>query len=75
MLVTGQTDRSGNAAFNKRLSQDRADAVKRVLVEAGVPIGVITAKGLGEQLAQHAYDESERVVVVQAVMTKATMTK
>ena len=75
VLVTGQTDRSGNAAFNKRLSQDRADAVKRVLVEAGVPIGVITAKGLGEQLAQHAYDESERVVVVQAVMTKATMTK
>lgn len=68
VLVTGQTDRSGNAAFNKRLSQDRADAVKRVLVEAGVPIGTIMAKGLGEQLARHVYDEKERVVVVQAVL-------
>jgi outer membrane protein OmpA-like peptidoglycan-associated protein len=68
VLVTGQTDRSGDAAFNKRLSQDRADAVKRVLVEAGVPIGTIMAKGLGEQLARHVYDEKERVVVVQAVL-------
>ncbi|MFZ1658091.1 MAG: OmpA family protein [Flavobacteriales bacterium] len=68
VLVTGQTDKSGNAALNQKLSQQRADAVKRVLVEAGVPVDAITAKGLGEKLAQHVYDESERVVVVQAVM-------
>ncbi|MBK9420608.1 MAG: OmpA family protein [Flavobacteriales bacterium] len=68
ILITGQTDRSGNAALNLRLSQQRADAVKRVLVEAGVPIGAITAKGLGQKLAQHDNDASERVVVVQAVM-------
>ena len=68
VLVTGQTDRSGNAAFNLRLSQSRADAVKQVLVEAGVPVGSIIAKGLGEQLARDVYNESERVVVVQAVL-------
>lgn len=71
VLVTGQTDRSGNAAFNLRLSQNRADAVRQVLVEAGVPVGSITAKGLGEQLAQDVYNESERVVVVQAVLPGA----
>ncbi|MBK6892208.1 MAG: OmpA family protein [Flavobacteriales bacterium] len=68
VLVTGTTDKSGDAGFNLRLSQERADAVKRVLVEAGVPIGAITAKGLGERLARHVYDESERVVVVQAII-------
>jgi OOP family OmpA-OmpF porin len=68
VLVTGTTDKSGDAGFNLRLSQERADAVKRVLVEAGVPIGSITAKGLGERLARHVYDESERVVVVQAII-------
>lgn len=68
VLVTGQTDRSGDAAFNLRLSQSRADAVKQVLVEGGVPVGSITAKGLGERLARDTYNESERVVVVQAVL-------
>ncbi|MEO5585181.1 MAG: OmpA family protein [Flavobacteriales bacterium] len=68
VLVTGQTDRSGDPAFNLQLSQKRADAVKQVLVEAGVPVGIISAKGLGDKLAQRVHDESERVVVVQVVM-------
>ncbi len=68
VLVTGQTDRSGDPAFNLQLSQKRADAVKQVLVEAGVPVGIISAKGLGDKLAQHTHNESERVVVVQLVM-------
>ncbi|MEO7080589.1 MAG: OmpA family protein, partial [Flavobacteriales bacterium] len=68
VLVTGQTDRSGDPAFNLQLSQKRADAVKQVLVEAGVPVGIISAKGLGDKLAQHTHHESERVVVVQLVM-------
>lgn len=68
VLVTGQTDRSGNPALNLQLSQKRADAVKRVLVEAGVPSATITAKGLGEKLAQDVHNESERIVVVQAVL-------
>lgn len=67
VLVTGQTDRSGDPAFNLQLSQKRADAVKRVLVEAGVPSASITAKGLGDQLAQDVHNESERIVVVQVV--------
>ena len=68
VLVTGQTDRSGDADLNLRLSQVRADAVKKVLVEAGVAVGTITAKGLGERLAHDAYNERERIVVVQAVL-------
>lgn len=67
VLVTGQTDRSGDRAYNLQLSQKRADAVKRILVEAGVPSASIIAKGLGDELARDVHNESERIVVVQVV--------
>lgn len=67
MLVTGQTDRSGDRAYNLQLSQKRADAVKRILAEAGVPSASIIAKGLGDELARDVHNESERIVVVQVV--------
>jgi len=33
--ITGHTDRSGKAAYNKRLSKKRAEAVKKALVGLG----------------------------------------
>lgn len=48
--IQGHTDSSGSAAYNKNLSQRRADAVARVLVEQiGVSDGRVTAKGYGEE--------------------------
>ncbi|MBK7483349.1 MAG: OmpA family protein [Flavobacteriales bacterium] len=67
ILVTGHTDRSGNATFNRSLSQQRAEAVAKYLREAGVPATAIKVKGLGEQLARSTYDLKERNVVIQRV--------
>lgn len=47
--IHGFTDNVGNASFNKKLSQKRADAVKTWLVEKGVAGDRIIAKGFGEE--------------------------
>ncbi|WP_167760141.1 OmpA family protein [Paraburkholderia pallida] len=47
--VRGYTDRLGSASYNLELSQRRADAVKALLVEQGIPAERIDARGLGEQ--------------------------
>lgn len=46
--VTGHTDTVGSADFNQRLSERRADTVRRALIAAGVPANEITAKGVGK---------------------------
>lgn len=48
VVVTGYTDLSGSAAYNQRLSERRADTVKRELVRLGVPGESIVAIGKGE---------------------------
>ncbi len=64
VMVTGHTDRSGDADYNKALSQRRAEAVAEVLRTAGVPSDRIKVKGLGQELASERHDRNERVVVV-----------
>lgn len=46
--ITGHTDRLGTDAYNLKLSQRRADAVKGYLVSKGVPASRLTAVGKGE---------------------------
>ena len=46
--VAGHTDSVGPDAYNQKLSQRRADAVKQVLVKDGVDAGRITSVGYGE---------------------------
>jgi OOP family OmpA-OmpF porin len=46
--VEGHTDSVGPDAYNQKLSQRRADAVKQVLVKDGVAAGRITSVGYGE---------------------------
>lgn len=45
--IRGYTDNVGSRAFNMRLSQRRADAVKEWLVKKGIAASRITAKGYG----------------------------
>jgi outer membrane protein OmpA-like peptidoglycan-associated protein len=49
--LSGYTDGVGDDAYNLRLSQERADAVRDFLVAAGVPSGSLDAEGFGEKLA------------------------
>ena len=46
--ITGYTDRLGSEAYNLKLSQRRADAVKSYLVRKGVAARRLTAEGKGE---------------------------
>jgi len=45
--VQGHTDNRGAVAFNKKLSQSRADAVRKALIQRGVAGERLVAKGYG----------------------------
>jgi OOP family OmpA-OmpF porin len=49
MSVRGHTDNTGDPAANKKLSADRAAAVKQALVERGVPAAQIQSEGHGSE--------------------------
>ena len=48
VAITGYTDSSGPAAYNLKLSEMRAEAVKDYLISAGIEEARLTTSGLGE---------------------------
>jgi OOP family OmpA-OmpF porin len=48
VMVVGNADRIGTNAYNQKLSESRAYAVRDYLVFKGVPIATIEASGVGE---------------------------
>ncbi len=46
--IAGHTDSDGDDAMNQKLSQERADSVRKALVDLGVDAGKLTTKGYGE---------------------------
>lgn len=63
LKIGGYTDKVGDEAKNKKLSGDRATAVKDALTKAGVGAQVPSAEGYGSSFAKYAADapESDRV--------------
>jgi OOP family OmpA-OmpF porin len=49
VLVTGHTDPIGSDAYNQKLSERRAEAVRNYLVSKGVDKAKIEALGMGEK--------------------------
>ena len=48
ILIIGHTDSSGDASLNQRLSEQRARAVAKLFVDAGIPKSDIYFQGVGE---------------------------
>ena len=48
ITATGHTDRAGSVRYNQRLSERRAESVKKYLQEKGLDVGKITAVGKGK---------------------------
>ena len=60
VVIEGHTDNVGTDAYNKNLSQERADAVKRYMVEeGGIDANRIDAKGFGEERPVASNDTEE----------------
>ena len=55
VAVTGWCDTKGSVAVNKRISRQRAEAVKAWLVKNGIEASRITATGNGSDDSQEAY--------------------
>lgn len=76
VLIEGHTDNEGSVAFNKKLSQDRADAVRKALVgRFGISLKRVTAKGFGaerpilDNAAPEGRAANRRVVATLSVAT------
>jgi outer membrane protein OmpA-like peptidoglycan-associated protein len=48
ITIVGHTDNTGKKEMNQRLSEDRADAVKKFLAQQGVPESHLKTMGMGE---------------------------
>jgi OmpA-OmpF porin, OOP family len=59
VTLTGHTDNTGDADANQRLSVDRANAVKTMLVSGGVPSERISTAGYGQSRPITANDTDE----------------
>ena len=46
--IGGHTDSTGSAAYNEKLSEERAESVRQFLINAGIPATRLTAEGYGE---------------------------
>lgn len=46
--IAGHTDSTGSQAYNQKLSEERAAAVRAFLIESGVPEAQVSSRGYGE---------------------------
>jgi outer membrane protein OmpA-like peptidoglycan-associated protein len=67
--LAGFADKKGNAEFNQRLSEQRAQAAKDFLVAHGANPDKVTIVGLGEEQNRHDTPSEQRVVMVSACDT------
>lgn len=64
VTISGFTDTVGSEESNQLLSQERAEAVKKLFVEAGVPDQQLTAVGRGESETYSSDEENRRVEIL-----------
>ena len=80
LAIVGHTSSQGSAAFNKKLSQQRADAIVAVLTdEFGIDSSRLSAKGMGEEALLNsantaaAHAENRRIEAKVSVKNKVAV--
>jgi outer membrane protein OmpA-like peptidoglycan-associated protein len=58
--IEGHADRSGADAYNQRLSQRRADAVRAYLASKGLPASAVSTEAFGESRPRVATPDGVR---------------
>lgn len=61
--ISGHTDNVGSDEINNKLSQERADVVRKYLLTQGVPSEHLTAKGYGKNKPKVANDTPENQAI------------
>ncbi len=61
--IGGYTDKTGDESVNKKISTDRAMAVKKFLDDKGLGKQVVGVEGYGSEFAVHSADASEELRV------------
>jgi outer membrane protein OmpA-like peptidoglycan-associated protein len=65
--ITGYTDRLGTDAYNQKLSEKRAEAVKNYLVSRGVPASRLSAIGKGEANPVLQCNDKDRAALIRCL--------
>jgi OOP family OmpA-OmpF porin len=67
VVITGYTDRIGSSAYNQKLSERRAEAVKTYLASKGVGAARLKAQGKGEADPVMACTERQRPALIRCL--------
>jgi len=75
--LTGHTDTVGGADYNMTLSQNRAEAVSKALVQNGVPASSIAPSAVGESslivpTADQVAEQQNRAVTISVMVARAS---
>ncbi len=69
IVVTGHSDRIGSNAYNQKLSERRANAVRNYLVDkSGIPASKVSAQGVGETAPVTKTEDCKGIAKTQALI-------
>lgn len=75
LTLTGHADRRGSAARNETLSRERAEAVRRVLLEQGIAAERLRLRARGEQAASAPVEDVEGLALDRRVALEVGVTR
>ncbi|ECX8488453.1 outer membrane protein assembly factor BamE [Salmonella enterica] len=74
VVVTGHTDRIGNPMKNQQLSLARAESVKDMLVQSGIPVAIIETRGMGDAMPRINCPGKKSSAVIECLAPNRRMT-
>ncbi|MBL5886367.1 OmpA family protein [Lelliottia aquatilis] len=74
IIITGYSDRIGTPSTNKQLSLARAESVKNVLVETGIPASDIETQGLADAMPKVFCPGDKSAKVIECLAPNRRMT-